>query len=145
MGGMYFARSMEIGGTTITAHYTPGHTPGATTWTWQSCEGDRCLNMVYVDSLTAVSKDGYRFTDAPGAVETFRESLRTVSALPCDIVISTHPMATGMDEKLAARGDQSLAPGAPGDPFVDAGACQALADLSTTMLDDRVRTEAPQP
>ena len=29
----------RLGATAITAHYTPGHTPGATTWTWQSCEG----------------------------------------------------------------------------------------------------------
>jgi metallo-beta-lactamase class B len=141
--------AVRLGSTAITAHSTPGHTPGATTWTWQSCEGTRCLNMVYVDSLTAVSKDGYRFTGsngAPGIVGTFRDTLRKVSALPCDVLISTHPSATGMDEKLQARHQNSLAPGAAGDPFVDAGGCRSLAERSMTALEARVQAEGrPQP
>ena len=89
---------MRLGRTTITAHYTPGHTPGATTWTWSSCEGERCLGMVYVDSLTAVANDTYRFTGGggrPGIVDVFRASLRTVAALPCDVLISTHRAPRG--------------------------------------------------
>ncbi|MGE0360742.1 MAG: subclass B3 metallo-beta-lactamase [Vicinamibacterales bacterium] len=133
--------TIQLGGTTITAHYTPGHTPGATTWTWQSCEGTRCLNMVYVDSLTAVSKDGYRYTDHPGLVDSYRATMAKVAALPCDVVISTHPSATGMDDKLARRTAGNLAPGAAGDPFVDAGACKALAALSLKNLKARVEQE----
>jgi metallo-beta-lactamase class B len=134
--------TVRLGATTITAHYTPGHTPGATTWTWQSCEGSRCLNMVYVDSLTAVSNDGYRFTGgngSPGIVDSFRGTLRKVAALPCDVLISTHPSATGMDDKLKKRG--GMAPGAAGDPFVDADSCRALADRSMKALDQRVAQE----
>jgi len=133
--------TVTLGGTTITAHHTPGHTPGATTWTWQSCEGARCLHMVYVDSLTAVSRDGYRFSDHPDVVESFRATFAVVSALPCDVVISTHPSATGMDGKVAARARGGLAPGAPGDPFVDSGACKAQAAVSAKNLDARVATE----
>jgi metallo-beta-lactamase class B len=98
--------------------------------------------MVYVDSLTAVSKDGYRYTDHPGLVDGFRATIRKVSALPCDVLISTHPSATGMDDKVAGRAKGGLAPGAAGDPFVDAGACKALADLSMKNLDARVAGEA---
>ena len=43
--------SITLGGVRITAHATPGHTPGATSWSWESCEGERCLHMVYADSL----------------------------------------------------------------------------------------------
>jgi metallo-beta-lactamase class B len=132
---------LRLGGTTMTAQYTPGHTPGATTWTWQSCEGTRCLDMVYVDSLTAVSHVGYHFTDAPGAVDTFRETLRKVGALPCDVLVSTHPSATGMDGKVAARGARGVTPGGDGDPFVDPDACAALAERSLQALDDRVARE----
>src|SRR5215210_7884442 len=46
---------VRVGSLAITPHYTPGHTPGAITWTWQSCEGATCKNMVYADSLSAVS------------------------------------------------------------------------------------------
>ena len=136
--------TVHVGSTTITAHYTPGHTPGATTWTWQSCEGARCLNMVYVDSLTAVSNGTYRFTGgggAPGIVASFRASLRKVAALPCDVLLSTHPSATSMDDKVARRATAGVAPGATGDPFVAAGACTALADRSMKALDERVASE----
>jgi metallo-beta-lactamase class B len=138
---MQDGETFSLGGTQVTIHYTPGHTPGATTWSWTSCAGARCLNMVYADSLTAVSNDGYRFTDAPGLVEIYRATLRKVSGLPCDIVLSTHPTATGMDEKVAARAAQSIAPGAAGDPFVDPKACAALAERSGQALDERLARE----
>ncbi len=140
--------TFELGGTTFTTVYTPGHTPGATTWTWKSCEGDRCLNMVYVDSLTAVSKDGYRFTGGNGAraiADTFRATIERVGQLPCDVLISTHPSATGMDVKVAAREKGGMVPGAPGDPFVNAGSCRALAAQSMKALEERIRTEAKMP
>jgi metallo-beta-lactamase class B len=133
--------SVRLGTASITAHYTPGHTPGATTWTWSSCEGPRCLNMVYVDSLTAVSNDTFRFTEIPGLVDVFRGSLRKVRGLPCDILISTHPAATAMDDKVKRRLDAGTAPGAPGDPFVDPGSCAALALRASVALDERVARE----
>jgi metallo-beta-lactamase class B len=134
--------TVTLGGTTITAHHTPGHTPGATTWTWPSCEGTRCLNMVYADSLTPVSKDGFRYTDHAGLVDGFRASIRKVSALPCDMLLSTHPSATGMDDKVARRLKAGAVPGAAGDAFVDAGSCQALAAVSMKNLDARVASES---
>lgn len=49
--------TLELGGVTVTARYTPGHTPGSTSWTWVSCEdaaGQECLNVVFGASLTPV-------------------------------------------------------------------------------------------
>jgi len=69
--------TLRIGPLAITAHFTPGHTPGATTWVWRSCEGRRCVDVVYADSLTPVSDDGFKFTgDAtrPASVDAFRTS-----------------------------------------------------------------------
>ncbi|TAL80370.1 MAG: subclass B3 metallo-beta-lactamase, partial [Candidimonas sp.] len=45
--------SLHLGDLVLTAHSTPGHTKGNTTWTWVSCEGSRCLHMVDVGSLSA--------------------------------------------------------------------------------------------
>lgn len=140
---MQDGETLELGGTTITARHTPGHTPGATSWTWRSCEGDRCLDMVYVDSLTAVSRDDFRFTRVSGLVETFRATLEKVRAFPCDVVIATHPGATGLDERLGQRALGGFAPGADGDPMVDPGACAALADRSLKGLEARIASESP--
>lgn len=132
--------TLKVGDAAITAHFTPGHTPGGTTWTWRSCEGARCLNLVYADSLTPVSADGFRFTgDATHASREpeFRKSLATVAALPCDILFVTHPDFAAIDAALAERKKK---PGGP-DPLVDAGACRARAERATQALDERVAEE----
>lgn len=136
--------TVRVGPLVVTAHYVPGHTPGATTWTWQSCEGTRCLAMVYADSLSTVSNDGFRFTGGhgrPSLVESFRASIAKFGALPCDVMVSTHPVASNMEGKLRKRA--VLKSGEP-DPFIDPGACKALAAESMRGLDDRVKAERVQ-
>ena len=119
--------TLRVGALAVTAHMTAGHTPGSTTWTWRSCEGSRCLDVVYADSLNAVSSPGFRFTgDAarPSVEAAFRRSIATVAALPCDILLTVHPAFAGLDEKLRRR--QQAMPGAS-DPFVDPEACRLYA------------------
>lgn len=131
---------LRVGELEITAHATPGHTPGGTTWTWRSCEGDRCLDVVYADSLSAVAAPGFRFTgDAthPSIVESFRESIRKVSNLPCDIMIGAHPFVSDLDGKLKLRDEHPEGP----NPFIDPGACRALAEASMKGLEARIAEE----
>ncbi len=94
--------SMGIGGTVLISIATPGHTPGATSWYWQSCEGDDCKTIVYADSLTPVSSDDYRFSDHPEYVQAYRDGLARLAALDCDILLTPHPSASGMRDKLLA-------------------------------------------
>ena len=54
--------TLRVGPLALVAHFTPGHTPGGTSWTWRACEGARCLDVVYADSQTPVSADGFLFT-----------------------------------------------------------------------------------
>jgi len=129
------SETLSVGNLSITANFTPGHTPGSTTWTWKSCEGKECLNIVYADSISAVSADGFRFTDSPERVHAFRRSISRLGELPCDIVISTHPSATNLDEKLTKRAEKS----GP-DPFVDHG-CKALAATAMKGLEARIAQE----
>jgi len=129
--------SLTVGNVTITAIFTPGHTPGSTTWTWQSCEGVTCLNMVYADSISAAAAPGFKFTDKPEVVVLFRRSITRLGELPCDIVISTHPSATNLDAKIKRR--EARKPGEP-DPFVDRG-CRALAATAMKGLEARIAEE----
>jgi metallo-beta-lactamase class B len=132
---------LRVGDVAITAHATPGHTPGGTTWSWRSCEGTRCLDVVYADSISTVSAPGYRFTGDsthPSIVDSFRRSITRVSELPCDIMIGAHPSVGDMDGKLKRRAEQ---PGGP-NPFIDGGACRALAAGAMKALDARVAEES---
>jgi len=128
---------LSVGNIEITANFTPGHTPGSTAWTWKSCEGLKCLDMVYADSLTAVSAPGFKYTDSPDRVNAFRRSISRMAELPCDIVISTHPSATNLDAKIRKRAEMK---GADPDPFVDHG-CKALAATAMKGLDARIAEE----
>ncbi len=85
---------LRVGNLSVTAHMTPGHTPGSTTWSWRSCEGTTCKEIVYADSLNAVSAPGFRFTGdgtRPDIVAQFRRSIAKVAALPCDVLLAVHP------------------------------------------------------
>ena len=145
--------TLRVGDLAITAHLTPGHTPGSTTWTWRSCEGTRaargsgpqgsegrCYDIVYADSLNAVSAPEFRFTgDAthPSRIPAFRATIAKIRALPCDIVIAVHPGFTDVAGKLKRRQENP-----PRDPFVNAAGCRAYADAASKRLDARIAEEA---
>lgn len=128
---------VTLGGLSVTAHMTPGHTPGSTTWSWSSCEKGRCLDMVYADSLTPVSSDGFRYSgsaSSPDLSASFRDSIAKVAALKCDVVVSTHPGFTGIKDKLAARS-------AATNPFIDPEGCRSYAAGASKRLEERLAKE----
>ena len=123
--------TLSVGGIDLTLHATPGHTPGSTSWTWKSCEAGDCRTIAYVDSLSAVSADDYRFTDHPDYVAMLRGTFAKVPGLPCDLLITPHPGASSLFERLAGEA-----------PLVDAGACKAYAAGAAKRLDERLAKEA---
>jgi metallo-beta-lactamase class B len=125
---------VKVGSLAVTARMTPGHTLGSTTWTWQSCENKRCLDVVYADSLSAVSADGYKFGANPALVAHFRATFDKVEALKCDIVVSPHPGVTFTIEHFAAKT-------ATVNPFIDPKGCAELAAYSRKRLGERLEAE----
>jgi metallo-beta-lactamase class B len=75
----------------LTAMTTPGHTPGALSWRWESCDGAVCRTIVYADSLSPISRDDYKFSDHPAYLAAFRESLAKIAASRCEILLTPHP------------------------------------------------------
>lgn len=132
-------QSLQIGSLAITAHFTPGHTPGGTSWTWQSCEKSRCLQVVYADSLTPVSADKYRFRDHPALLAGFEKSFALLDSLPCDILLTPHPEFSNMAQRLKAH-DAGQA-----DAFVDPNACRAYAASARKALAKRLKQEESKP
>lgn len=128
--------TLRVGLLKVTAHRTPGHTPGGTTWTWRSCDEGRCLDVVFADSLNPISAEGFRFSDTPGRIEAFKASIARVRSLPCDILLSVHPGNAGLSRKLEER-----AKGSSPDPFIDADACTAYADAAAGWLSKRIEQE----
>lgn len=129
--------SLSVGSVSVTGHYTPGHTPGGMSWSWQSCEGSRCLHMVYVDSLNPISAPGFRFTQQPDRVAAFRKSIATVRSLPCDVIISAHPSFSSLFE----RWEDSKKTGSR-DSFVRSEGCRDYAADAEARLNKRLAEEA---
>jgi metallo-beta-lactamase class B len=131
--------TFHVGEIAITAHLTPGHTPGGTSWTWKSCEPNLCHDMVYADSLTPVSADGFKFTTSreyPHALDDFEQSFAFLEATPCEILITTHPEMSQLWDRLDMREH-----GATPDPMIDSGACRKLAEHGRELLRKRIAEE----
>jgi metallo-beta-lactamase class B len=127
--------TIRVGTIALTAHATPGHTAGSTSWSWTSCEAERCLNIVYADSLTPISDDVFRFSDEaahPGVLAAFRKSAQTIAALPCDILVTPHPDASDLWGRLGPS---------PTRPLIDADACRRYAASASQSLDRRIAKE----
>lgn len=132
---------LRVGPLSLTAHFTPGHTPGGTTWSWESCEQGRCLELVYADSQTPVSADSFFFTRSttyPNAIEDFERSFAVLENLRCDILLTPHPGASGLWERLQQGRD------APGG-LIDADACDRYAAGAREALARRVAREQAEP
>ena len=129
---------IRLGDVAVTARATPGHTAGSMSWTWSSCERGACLAMVFGSSLNPVSSEGYRFSDPDhrGVVDAFRDSFGVMRALPCDVLLTSHPDQSGGDVRRA-RFERQPEP----NPFVDRGACRAYADRFARVLDERLASE----
>lgn len=122
--------TVKLGELSLTPIATPGHTPGALTWKWQSCEKDRCLSIVYSDSLSPISSENYRFSDHQAYVTAFRAGLSKLAALDCAILLTPHPSASDMPNRI----------GSP-NGLEDNTACKSYADLISSRLEKRIAEE----
>lgn len=106
--------TVELGGSTLTAHLTPGHTPGCTPWTMRVPDGSRQLDAVIIGSpnvnpgFILVGNKKY-----PQIAEDYVRCFDVLKKLPVDLFLGAHGGYFGLREKFAA-----MKPGRP-DPFID--------------------------
>jgi metallo-beta-lactamase class B len=127
--------SVTLGGTTLVAHLTAGHTRGCTTWTMAAQEGGRNYNVVFACSLRAPGNV------TPAVEREFNRTFPLVRSLPCDVPLGDHPAQYNMHAKHAR-----LKTGAP-NPFIDAANCTLEADIQEAMyraaLDEQQKPAQP--
>jgi metallo-beta-lactamase class B len=122
---------VRLGNLMLTAIATPGHTPGAMSWRWVSCDGGVCRTIVYADSLSPVSAPNYRFSDHPAYLAAYRASIAKIAASPCEILLTPHPGQSDMPHRFAV-----------GKPLLDPDGCKNYAAVRTKDLDERLAKEA---
>ena len=130
--------TLRVGAVALVAHFTPGHTPGGTSWTWRSCQGTRCLDIVYADSQSPISSPAFKFTQSttyPSGLADFERSFAVLENVRCDILLSPHPQASALFDRIAARDSGSL------PSLVDQEACRRYAMSFREALARRVAAE----
>jgi metallo-beta-lactamase class B len=113
-GVLHDGDNVSLGGSTLVAHLTPGHTRGCTTWTTEIREGGRIYHVVIVGSANV--NPGYKLVgnqQYPQIAADYEKTFRVLASLPCDIFLGAHGVYYNMDAKL-----QRVHPGAP-NPFID--------------------------
>lgn len=117
--------TLSLGGTTLTAHLTPGHTRGCTTWTMKAQEGGRTYDVVFHCSLRV---SGQTKVLTPAIVAEFDRTYPLVRSIPCDVPLGDHPSQYGLNEKYA-----KMTSGGP-NPFIDPAGCNLETDLEQAMF-----------
>lgn len=116
--------TVMLGGSTLTARLTPGHTPGCTSWTMQVEDAGKRRNVVFVCSATILP--GVTLTDNPKYPEVgsdFAHTFKVLRSLPCDIFLAAHGSFFDLSEKIERlRKDEGA------NPFVDPAGYKAYVD-----------------
>jgi metallo-beta-lactamase class B len=115
---------VKLGGVTLTARRTPGHTRGCTTWTWRAADGDKRYNVVVIGSPNV--NPGYQLVnnrDYPEIAADFARTFEILKSLPCDVFLGAHGSYYGMIEK-----DKLARAGAVTNPFFDRAGCRRFVE-----------------
>ena len=119
---LHDAEQVTLGGTTLVAHLTSGHTRGCTTWTMKVEEAGKTYDVMFGCSLRAPEKP------TPQNVDEFNRSFALVRTLPCDVQLGDHGAQYNMQAKYA-----KLQSGGP-NPFIDPDTCKLEAEISEAMV-----------
>jgi metallo-beta-lactamase class B len=114
--------TVTLGGTTLVAHLTAGHTRGCTTWTMAAQEGGRTYNVVFACSYRSPAPV------TPAIEAELNRTFKILRTLPCDVPLGDHPAQYNMTVKYVR-----MKPGAP-NPFVDADGCWHEAEIQEAMF-----------
>ncbi|MEP6685689.1 MAG: subclass B3 metallo-beta-lactamase [Verrucomicrobiota bacterium] len=105
---------VRLGGVTMTAHLTPGHTKGCTTWTMKVTEEGHVYDVVFVGSA---SIPGYKLVNNqqyPEITKDYARTFRTLKTLPCDVFLASHGSFFSMTEKARLLAEHKTP-----NPFID--------------------------
>jgi metallo-beta-lactamase class B len=115
--------TVTLGGTTLTAHHTPGHTKGCTTWTMTTVDEGKPYDVVFHCSTSVVDTLAGN-TSYPNIVSDYEQTFEKLRALEADVFLASHPGFFDMADKLKRR-----AAGEP-NPFIDAQGLQRFNQRS---------------
>lgn len=129
--------TVSLGGVTLTAHHTPGHTLGNLSWTTTIEDGGRRLNVAIMPSIGV--NQGVRIVNNPGnptIIDQYQNTFRILKALPCDVFLSPHGRHYGLEAKYAR-----MQAGAAPNPFIDPAGCRQYVEAAEASFTKQLEEE----
>ena len=127
---------VALGNVTLTAHVTPGHTKGCTTWTMPAHIAGRAYTALFLCGVTA---PGYKLvgnTAYPDIVSDYTHSFAVLRGLPCEIFLGAH----GAYFDLSRKRQEMLKTGSS-TVFVDPAGCRRYLDAAKAALTKAVEQQ----
>jgi metallo-beta-lactamase class B len=126
---LHDGESVTLGGTTLVAHLTPGHSRGCTTWTLKTQEGGKNYDVVIIGSFG--TNPGFKLVnniEAPGIADEFNRTFKVARSLKCDVPLGSHPGMYNMEAKYAKLGTSGQ------NPFIDPAGYKLEVDIDEAMF-----------
>jgi metallo-beta-lactamase class B len=132
---------VTLGGVTLTAHLTPGHSIGCTTWTMRATDAGKTYDVVFVGG-TSINPGVHLVNHPtyPGIAEDYQKTFQTLRSLKCDLFLGAHGGYYGMIEKY-----KRMQKGAQPNPFIDPEGYRAYVDAAAAHFLDQLSAEKVQP
>ena len=118
--------TVTLGDVTLTAHLTPGHSKGTTTWTTTVHEDGKTYNVVFMGGMAVPGIDRSPLLDNPrypNVVTDYQRAFAKLRSLSCDVWFYPRATTIRLDEKL-----KRLSADVKPNPFVDPVGCQWYID-----------------
>lgn len=131
-------QKISLGGWTLTAHVTGGHTKGCTTWTFPVTVAGKVRQALVHCSSSVLP--GYKLGKTetyPGQTADYEKSFATWKSLPCEVFLGSHGSFYGLHEKRKAL-DAGKA-----DAFVDPAGCKAFYAKSEAAFRAELKKQNP--
>lgn len=120
--------TVTLGNTTLTAHLTPGHSRGCTTWTLKASEGGRTYDIAIIGSFG--TNPGFKLVnnpEIPNQADEFERAFKVGHSLKVDVPLGSHPSMYNLEKKYPLIGKGP-------NPFIDPAGYKAEVDLAEAMF-----------
>lgn len=123
-------QTIRLGEVALTAHLTPGHTPGCTSWSMTIRDGGASRRVLFLCSITVAGNVLIGNRAYPGIVEDYRATFAKLAAMHPDILLTSHP------EMADVLGREERREAGKANAFVDPGALAALVADSKAAFEE---------
>ncbi len=94
---------VTLGDTTLTAHETPGHSPGCTSWEMTVKDGSQDRDVLFFCSGTVALNRLVGQPTYAGIVDDYRATFAKAKAMKIDVLLGPHPEVYSMQDKRAQQ------------------------------------------